>query len=151
VRLERKTGEAVGLKRGPRGISLSLAGGERLEVERVVLALGNFHPGDPNVDDRSFYESDRYHGDSWDPEVLAALMETRSCLAIGSGLTMADWAITLSEAGYGGSARAVPARGVAPGASPGRTRRFQHRPGGLAEDGRCLAAPHSSLHPIPGL
>ena len=114
VRLERKTGEAVGLKRGPRGISLHLAGGERLEVERVVLALGNFHPGDPNVGDRSFYESDRYHGDPWGPEVLAALMETRSCLAIGSGLTMADWAITLSEAGYRGTLHVLSRRGVWP-------------------------------------
>ncbi|MGH2524530.1 MAG: FAD/NAD(P)-binding protein, partial [Anaerolineales bacterium] len=33
VRLERKTGEAVGIKRGPCGISLHLAGGERFEVE----------------------------------------------------------------------------------------------------------------------
>ena len=114
VRLERKTGEAVGLKRGPRGISLHLAGGERLEVERVVLALGNFHPGDPNVADRSFYESERYHGDPWGPEVLAALMETRSCLAIGSGLTMADWAITLSEAGYRGTLHVLSRRGVWP-------------------------------------
>ena len=44
VRLERKTGEAVGLKRGPRGISLHLADGEHLEVERVVLALVIFIP-----------------------------------------------------------------------------------------------------------
>ncbi|MGH8471985.1 MAG: FAD/NAD(P)-binding protein, partial [Gammaproteobacteria bacterium] len=114
VRLERKTGEAVGLGLVPCGVSLRMADGERVEAQRVVLALGNFHPGDPNVADRSFYASDRYHGDPWGPEVLAALMETRSCLAIGSGLTMADWAITLSETGYRGTLHVLSRRGVWP-------------------------------------
>ena len=114
VGLERTIGEVVGLSLMARGVSLRMASGEGLEAQRVVLALGNFHPGDPNVADRSFYESDRYHGDPWGPEVLASLMETRSSLAIGSGLTMADWAITLSEAGYRGTLHVLSRRGLWP-------------------------------------
>ena len=152
VRLERTIGEVIGLSLAPRGVRLCMAGGERaLEAQQAVLALGNFQPGDPNVANRSFYESDRYYGDPWGPEVLAALMETRSCLAIGSGLTMADWAITLSEAGYRGTLHVLSRRGMWPHASPGCTGRFQPHCGYFAPDGSWLVAPDPPLHPIPGL
>ena len=168
VRLERTIGEVIGLSLAPRGVRLCMAGGERLEAQQAVLALGNFQPGDPNVADRSFYESDRYYGDPWGPEVLAALMETRSCLAIGSGLTMADWAITLSEAGYRGTLHVLSRRGMWPHAhrpaapvdfsltadtSPrtvrGWLRRIRHYiriPGlRLARRHRCPTAGHTGL------
>jgi len=153
VRLERTIGEVVGLSLMSRGVSLRMASGKRLEAQRVVLALGNFHPGDPNVADRSFYESDRYHGDPWGLKVLASLMETRSVLPRHRQRPYNGRLGHYAERSRlpRDPARAVPARGVAPRASPGYTGRFQHRHEYFAPGGSRLAAPNSPLHPIPGL
>jgi uncharacterized NAD(P)/FAD-binding protein YdhS len=114
VRLERRDGEAVGLIPGAGETLLKLAGGETLSAQKVVLALGNFRPGDPWVAAPSFYQSGRYYDDPWAPEGLAGLLQTDACLLIGSGLTMVDWAITLSRAGYPGTLHVVSRRGLWP-------------------------------------
>jgi len=114
VRLERKVDEAVGLTLIPQGVSLRLASGDCLQTRRVVLALGNFPPGHPAVADPTFYQSPRYHGNPWASELLATLLMTESCLLIGSGLTMVDWAIALNEAGYRGTIHVVSRRGLWP-------------------------------------
>jgi uncharacterized NAD(P)/FAD-binding protein YdhS len=114
VRLVRKLDKAVGISIIPDGVSLTLLSGETLQVRKVVLGLGNFLPGNPTVADPSFYESARYHGNPWSSEVLQDLLATQSCLLIGAGLTMADWAITLSEAGYRGSIHVLSRRGLWP-------------------------------------
>ena len=120
VRLVRTLDEAVGLGIESEGVCLRLAGGETLRAGQAVLALGNFPPGNPPVADPSFYASARYHGNPWAPEVLAALLATESCLLVGSGLTMVDWAVTLNQAGYRGKIHVVSRRGFWPKA---------HRPG----------------------
>ena len=114
VRLERKVDKAVGVSITPEGANLRLLSGETLQVQKVVLALGNFLPGNPTVADPRFYESPRYHGNPWSSEVLQDLLATHSCLLIGAGLTMADWAITLSEAGYRGTMHVLSRRGLWP-------------------------------------
>jgi uncharacterized NAD(P)/FAD-binding protein YdhS len=141
VRLQRKIDEAVGIRPAPEGIRLRLADGGELPARCAVLALGNFHPADPPVADPSFYRSPRYHGDPWAPEVLPDLLQTRACLFIGSGLTMVDWAITLSRAGYRGTIHSVSRRGLWPEA---------HRPHAPADFRLDPAAPsvRAWLHAI---
>ncbi|CAL1241794.1 FAD/NAD(P)-binding protein [Candidatus Methylocalor cossyra] len=114
VRLERWIDKARGLTLMPEGVVLELASGVRLRVAKAVLALGNFPPGNPPVADPGFYRSARYHRNPWRPGVLTALLETESCLLIGSGLTMVDWAITLNQAGYRGTIHIVSRRGLWP-------------------------------------
>ena len=114
VCLARKIDEVVGIQVDRSGATLRLGHGETLHAQRVVLALGNFHPGDPSVDDPSFYQSPRYYGDPWAPEALTAVAATDSCLLIGAGLTMVDWAIALAQAGYRGKIHAVSRRGLWP-------------------------------------
>lgn len=115
VRLERRVEKVVGLSVEPGGGALlRLAGGDKLRARRVVLALGNFPPGNPAIADPGFYESPRYHRNPWRPGVLAALLDTQSCLLIGSGLTMVDWAITLAQSGYRGRIHVVSRRGLWP-------------------------------------
>jgi uncharacterized NAD(P)/FAD-binding protein YdhS len=114
LRLERRWNEAVEIRVTPWGVDLRLNDGENLQVDQVALALGNFGPADPTVDDPSFYRSARYYGDPWAPDVLPDLLQTRSCLFIGSGLTMVDWAISLSQGGYQGLIYSVSRRGLWP-------------------------------------
>ncbi|MEW6039423.1 MAG: FAD/NAD(P)-binding protein [Pseudomonadota bacterium] len=143
VCLERRIDEVASLKVEEGGVGLRLASGARLRADRVVLALGNFRPGDPSGADAAFYRSARYHGDPWAPEVLEKLIPTESCLLVGSGLTMVDWAITLNQAGYRGAIHVVSRRGLWP---------QRHKPGAPAafgiEPSGDLGAVRNGLHTI---
>jgi uncharacterized NAD(P)/FAD-binding protein YdhS len=123
VNLQRRIDEVASLRVEDGAVDLRLASGVQLRANRVVLALGNFRPGDPAGADAAFYRSARYHGDPWAPDVLEKLLPTESCLLVGSGLTMVDWAITLNQAGYRGAIHVVSRRGLWP---------HSHKPGAPA-------------------
>ena len=109
-----KVGKVVAANQLTDGVALTLAGGATLVTDKVVLALGNFPPGDPAVENPSFYESERYHGNPWKPGVLEKILETESCLLIGSGLTMVDLLMALQQAGYRGKIHTISRRGQWP-------------------------------------
>lgn len=110
----RTDGEVLGLEAGAAHLTVWMKGGEALEAGHAVLALGNFPPGDPAEVPPDLARSGRYHGNPWAPGLLEALLDTRSCLLVGSGLTMADWATALSQAGYGGRIHVLSRRGLWP-------------------------------------
>ncbi|MGZ8219975.1 FAD/NAD(P)-binding protein, partial [Methylomagnum sp.] len=114
VRLERRIDKAVTLTVEADGVTIRLESGETVRVSKAVLALGNFPPANPPLADASFYESPRYHRNPWRAGILATLLDTESCLLVGSGLTMVDWAITLNQAGYRGQIHVVSRRGLWP-------------------------------------
>lgn len=114
VRLRRVVDEVVGLDPDHDGIRLRLVGGETLVADRAVLALGNFRPGNPAIADPSFYDGAHYYGDPWAAGLLDRIFCADACLLIGSGLTMVDWVLTLSQAGYRGRIHAVSRRGLWP-------------------------------------
>jgi uncharacterized NAD(P)/FAD-binding protein YdhS len=120
VRLLRRVDEVTGISPARQGAKLTLASGECLHALRVVLAMGNFRPGDPLIGDGSFYRSPRYHNNPWTAQTLSAVSATRSCLLLGSGLTMVDWAIALGQNRYLGAIHSLSRRGLWPQA---------HRPG----------------------
>jgi uncharacterized NAD(P)/FAD-binding protein YdhS len=92
--------------------SVALADGRRIRADRVVLALGNFAPADPPVDDRSFYSSARYVRDPWGPGALDSVVPEDSILLIGTGLTMYDIALELDERGVRQPMHAISRRGL---------------------------------------
>lgn len=107
--LELVIDEAVAVRPQPGGARVQLRGGRVLTATQVVLALGNFPPG------QAFAAgSARYHAEPWSAGVLAALLAARSCLIIGTGLTMVDLAIELQEQGYTGAIHVVSRRGLLP-------------------------------------
>lgn len=114
VRLERISGEVMGAGIGEDDVTLHLADGSDIRVRKAVLAVGNFPPGNPYVRNPAFHADSRYHANPWNPEVLPKLLPTRSCLLIGSGLTMVDWVIGLQDAGYQGALYVVSRRGLWP-------------------------------------
>jgi len=113
-RLQRVIDEVVGVCIEANGVCLQLSSGEKLYAGRVVLALGNFLPGNPIVADPGFYKSAHYQGNPWSAEGYEALLSTESCLLIGSGLTMADLCMNLKEAGYAGAIHILSRRGLWP-------------------------------------
>lgn len=112
--LERRIGTVTGLRSAPPGVLLRLHGGELIPAQRAVIALGNFPPGDPIVEDSSFYGSPHYHRNPWVPGVLSKVLRSESCLLIGSGLTMVDWSLALMQGGYRGTIHVVSRRGLWP-------------------------------------
>lgn len=60
ARLERMQNEAVAILPKDSGAVIHLKTGQTIQADQVVLALGNFPPSDPDVADRSFYQSQRY-------------------------------------------------------------------------------------------
>jgi len=80
-----------------------------IEVRSVVLALGNhLLPNDPI--DFSGVESN-YYRNPWSPEITKNLASTAPVLLIGTGLTMADVALSLREAGHRGIIHAISRHG----------------------------------------
>jgi uncharacterized NAD(P)/FAD-binding protein YdhS len=65
--------EIVDLEPSGEQLLLISGAGEKLLASKVVLALGNFGPGDPPTKDRSFHRSRRYLNMPWSPAMLEQL------------------------------------------------------------------------------
>ncbi|MCL1474113.1 FAD/NAD(P)-binding protein [Argonema antarcticum] len=114
VQLERIKNEAVSISPDANGATVSLSTGQTLRAEKVVLALGNFPPTDPAIQDRSFYTSLRYVSYPWSPHALTDIDPKDAVLLIGSGLTMLDLAVALKEQGHAGAIHVVSRHGLLP-------------------------------------
>jgi uncharacterized NAD(P)/FAD-binding protein YdhS len=97
-RVHRFEQEAVDLARAPDGsFRVFLADNTCIFARKVVLALGNFPPGDPVVSDRRFHRSKNYLSDPWSSSTLQRLSEPGDILILGSGLTALDLILSLRE------------------------------------------------------
>ncbi|MDD2723369.1 MAG: FAD/NAD(P)-binding protein [Methylovulum sp.] len=114
VRLERKIDKAIAVTISDGQVNVHLLGGGMLHVQKAVLAIGNFPPSDPWISNPAFYQSGRYFSNPWLPGLLPKLLNTDSCLLVGSGLTMVDWAVALKVAGYQGIINTISRRGLRP-------------------------------------
>jgi uncharacterized NAD(P)/FAD-binding protein YdhS len=85
-----------------------------LRTALVVLALGNFPPGDPPLRDRRFHGSPRYLQTPWSAETHALLAAPGDVLILGSGLTALDLLLTLREQKREGRIHVISRRGLFP-------------------------------------
>ena len=104
------TDEAVHVHREPRGsktkpLSIELAVGKRLAVDRCVLATGNLLPSK---------NRGAIVGNPWDEQALANLDQDSDVVVLGTGLTMVDTVISLLDRGHKGRIVAVSRRGLLP-------------------------------------
>lgn len=103
--------EAVALERAGGVAEIRLRSGESVSAGEIVLALGNFPPGDPHLPGRT-ERSRRYVSNPWASSTRDAAHE--SILLIGSGLTSVDIAIALRERGCAGTVHILSRRGLLP-------------------------------------
>lgn len=96
------TDEAIDLDVWDDHVTINLESGESIQVDRVVLAIGNFPPGHPHLADRTFFASERYAGDPWSKGNLDAVNAEDTVLLIGSGLTALDLTLGMRERGFQG-------------------------------------------------
>jgi uncharacterized NAD(P)/FAD-binding protein YdhS len=96
------------------GVSIvQLKDGREFSARTVVLAIGNFPPGNPKVSGLSG-PMKRYFPFAWSPAALENLDLNGSVLLIGSGLTGVDLAIALQAKRFRGKVHIVSRHGLVP-------------------------------------
>lgn len=114
VELARVAGEVTGLAETRDGVRLELAGGERFEARRAVLALGNAPSADLPVPDGGLYASPRYRRSPWVGGGLGHIPKEDGVLVVGTGLTMVDAVLSLAEQGHQGPIHVLSRHGLLP-------------------------------------
>jgi uncharacterized NAD(P)/FAD-binding protein YdhS len=100
--------EATALSHDGLQARVALANGDRIRVDRVVIATGNPAPRPvPNA-------PAGYFGSPWLPGALAGLDPDSSLLFIGAGLTAVDALLALESQGHRGKIHCVSRRGKLP-------------------------------------
>jgi uncharacterized NAD(P)/FAD-binding protein YdhS len=117
-RFQRVQDEAVDLSRVNGVAEIRLRCGQTLFADKVVLALGNFPPGDPRLPGKTPH-SQHYVSDPWATGALDLSdgndnKEDSSVLLLGSGLTSVDVAISLRSRGFRGTIHLLSRRGLLP-------------------------------------
>ncbi|WP_298905472.1 FAD/NAD(P)-binding protein [uncultured Nostoc sp.] len=112
VRLERLTDEVVGVQPEEKGAMISLRSGRCFAADRVVLALGNSPSAPPAIQNAN--SNDDYLRNAWSADALADLDADAPVLLIGTGLTMVDMVLSLSDRQHRGKIYAVSRRGLFP-------------------------------------
>lgn len=104
--------EVIGFSPDESGrLSADFRSGRRLAVDRVVLAIGNLPPRHiPGVP----LDDERCVRDPWEAGALKRFRGIASALMVGTGLTMVDTVLLLSEANPGAHFVAVSRRGLLP-------------------------------------
>jgi uncharacterized NAD(P)/FAD-binding protein YdhS len=103
--------------------------GTAFSARRIVLALGNFPPGDPYVQDSSFHRSPRYLSDPWSQETLRRISRDDDILILGSGLTALDLLVSLDGIKSQGTIHVISRRGLFPQPHV----RYEPQPGWFAD------------------
>ena len=121
--LSRIVGEVIAVKTGPSATeaTLTLAGGARVGVDRVVFAFGHFPPRNVEISDQRLYSSSAYVRDPWSPDAGPRLAQSKRILLLGTGLTAVDACLSLLNASSDRVIYAVSRRGLLP---------CTHRPSG---------------------
>lgn len=111
-RLKLVTGEAVGLEADNGRQRLLLEDGRIVEADVVVLATGNAPP--PVLPSFAGLPAHLYAADPWQEGFADGLGAEDPVLLVGTGLTMADAAVSLADAGFKGRIIAISRRGLLP-------------------------------------
>jgi uncharacterized NAD(P)/FAD-binding protein YdhS len=106
-------GEVTAVEREPDQLKIELKDGSTLLTQSLVLAPGNFPPGDLRIPGLS-KNSQRYMPSAWSANALRDIPADGSALLIGSGLTSVDVAIALKSEGFLGHIHILSRHGLIP-------------------------------------
>jgi uncharacterized NAD(P)/FAD-binding protein YdhS len=113
--LRRITAEAIDVAPQVNGrFRVKLRNAPALIAQHVVLALGNFPPGDPKLRDQRFHRNERYLENPWSEETRKKLAGPGDVLILGSGLTGLDLLLSLAPLKSQGTIHVLSRRGLFP-------------------------------------
>lgn len=113
VQIETVEDTAVSVMKRPGGAVIATESGKMIEAERVVLATGNQQPASLPCVDGSF-RHEAYFDNPWIDWEGRLMNSSQDAILLGTGLTMVDMFLTLSEIGWRGTIRAVSRNGLLP-------------------------------------
>jgi uncharacterized NAD(P)/FAD-binding protein YdhS len=105
--------EATSLTREDSRPVVLLKNGRELQAQIVILAIGNFPPGNPKVSGLTGPRK-KYVPFAWSPSAFEGLDPNGSVLLIGSGLTSIDLAIALQARKFQGQIQIISRHGLIP-------------------------------------
>ncbi|MBJ9677428.1 FAD/NAD(P)-binding protein [Burkholderia gladioli] len=107
---------AIAPPRGERPAAITMADGEVIHADCVVISNGNQMRGEPPAGSvpREVLESGRYVSDPWRPGALNGIDGAAPVLLVGSGLTMVDVVLGLRARGHTAPIRVVSRHGLLP-------------------------------------
>jgi uncharacterized NAD(P)/FAD-binding protein YdhS len=114
ITFQRIKGEAVDIKIIDEHLTIFMEDGNRFDTGKVVLALGNAPPRNPELKSRSFLKDNRYINNPWDPNIFKDLSPDSTIFFIGSGQTTVDLAAGLFRKNHKGKMISISRRGIFP-------------------------------------
>ncbi len=110
-----RIGEAVSARRDADGTwHVTLAEGDAIVADRLVLALGNAHPAHvPGLSPEAMTHA-HYAPWPWQHGLLRRIAPDEHVLFVGSGLTMVDLLLSMEQQGHRGSYTVLSRRGQLP-------------------------------------
>ncbi|MGA7811775.1 FAD/NAD(P)-binding protein, partial [Caballeronia sp.] len=114
VRVVHRRATATGVQKSGSGYVVQLADGAQIDADRVALCFGHTPSKPPGVIDADVFDDDRFVTHPWSADALRAIAPDACVLLVGTGLTMADVAVTLLDRGHRGRITAISRRGLRP-------------------------------------
>lgn len=116
---EHVRGEVMAIEIDQGGVTIHTEGEVTIVVDKAALALGNFLPRHPDIENPTAFDSARYVQNPWVSGVLSRLAGDDTVFLIGTGQTTVDLAVGLHELGHEGRVVAISRRGLLPLAHAG--------------------------------
>jgi uncharacterized NAD(P)/FAD-binding protein YdhS len=111
--IERVRGEATDIETAGDSATIHLEAGDFV-AEKAVLALGNFLPRQPQIENQAAFGSRRYVRNPWDAGVLDTVSRNETVFLIGTGQTMVDLVVALNQRAHAGRIVALSRHGALP-------------------------------------
>jgi uncharacterized NAD(P)/FAD-binding protein YdhS len=112
VRVSHRRASATRLSTSNAGYIVKLDDGSQLETQRVALCFGHTPSKPPGRIDEDALRDPRLIAHPWSHDALHAIPRDASVLLVGTGLTMADVAVTLIGREHRGRITAISRRGL---------------------------------------
>jgi uncharacterized NAD(P)/FAD-binding protein YdhS len=112
VRVSHLRASATGLSKRALGYIVHLDNGAQLEAQRVALCFGHTPSKPPGCIDENALQDPCLIAHPWSHDALHAIPRDASVLLVGTGLTMADVAVTLIGRKHAGRITAISRRGL---------------------------------------
>ena len=111
---ERIRGEAINIILNNGKPVICMENGSEIISDKVVLALGNAPPKNPNLKSNTFLNDKRYIQNPWNPAILNKFSTDDTIFFIGTGQTMTDLATGLYKRNHKGKMITISRRGIFP-------------------------------------